>query len=87
MGANGALKMWKVLGHTEQVLAIEAMCAAQASDFRSPEMAMAPALAELQTSFREVVPFLEKDAVMAPLMAAAKTWIVSNDPHQVSTPC
>ena len=44
MGANGALKMWKVLGHAEQVLAIEAMCAAQASDFRNSDVAMAPAL-------------------------------------------
>ena len=63
------------------------MCAAQASDFRSSDVAMAPALAGLQTSFREVVPFLEKDAVMAPLMAAAKSWLVSNDPHQAGAPC
>ena len=87
MGANGALKMWKVVGQAEQVVAIEAMCAAQASDFRKSDVAMAPALSGLQTSFREVVPFLEEDAVMAPLMAAAKSWIVSNDPHQVGTPC
>ena len=87
MGANGALKMWKVVGHAEQVLAIEAMCAAQASDFRKSDVAMAPALSGLQASFREVVPFLDKDAVMAPLMAAAKSWIVSNAPHQVDSPC
>ena len=63
------------------------MCAAQASDFRKSDVAMAPALSGLQTSFREVVPFLEEDAVMAPLMAAAKSWIVSNAPHQVDSPC
>ena len=67
MGANGALKMWKVVGQAEQVVAIEAMCAAQASDFREFRRRHGASAAGLQTSFREVVPFLEKDAVMAPL--------------------
>ena len=56
-GGQRRLENVEGLGHAEQVLAIEAMCAAQASDFRSSDVAMAPALAGLQTSFREVVPF------------------------------
>ena len=58
MGANGALQMWRVLDHAEQVLGIEAMCAAQASDLRDGHHAMAPALRELQDAFRQRVPFL-----------------------------
>ena len=33
--------MWRVLEHAEQVLGIEAMCAAQASDLRGSDHAMA----------------------------------------------
>ena len=49
MGANGALQMWRVLEHAEQVLGIEAMCAAQASDLRGDDHAMAPALRSCKT--------------------------------------
>jgi histidine ammonia-lyase len=82
MGANGALQMWRVLDHAEQVLAIEAMCAAQASDLRGDEHAMAPALRELQNAFRKHVPFLERDVVMAPLMASAAAWIRGEAPTE-----
>lgn len=84
MGANGALQMWRVLEHAEQVLAIEAMCAAQASDLRDSEVAMAPALAQLQGEFRKAVPFLERDAVMAPLMAAACAWLRGASPRDLA---
>lgn len=36
MGATAATKGWRVLDNVENVLAIEAMCAAQALDFRAP---------------------------------------------------
>ncbi len=36
MGATAATKAWRVLDHVETILAIEAMCAAQALDFRTP---------------------------------------------------
>ena len=84
MGANGALQMWRVLEHAEQVLAIEAMCAAQASDLRGGDVAMAPALKQLQASFREGVPFLDEDAVMAPLMAEAVAWIRRGSPRDLA---
>jgi histidine ammonia-lyase len=84
MGANGALQMWRVLEHAEQVLAIEAMCAAQASDLRASEVAMGPSLAQLHANFRHVVPFLERDAVMAPLMAAACAWLRGASPRDLA---
>ena len=84
MGANGALQMWRVLEHAEQVLGIEAMCAAQASDLRDGDFAMAPALKQLQASFREGVPFLDEDAVMAPLIAEALAWIRRGSPRDLA---
>jgi histidine ammonia-lyase len=36
MGATAATKAWRVLDNVETVLAIEAMCAAQALDYRAP---------------------------------------------------
>ena len=45
---------------------------------------MAPALKQLQASFREGVPFLDEDAVMAPLMAEAVTWIRRGSPRDLA---
>jgi histidine ammonia-lyase len=74
MGANGALKLWRILDNAEQVLAVEAMCAAQACDLRGT-VGMAPRLVRLQASLRERVPFLEEDAFMQPLMLEAREWL------------
>ena len=79
-GRQRGLQMWRVLDHAEQVLGIEAMCAAQASDLRGSDHAMAPALRQLHDAFRSRVPFLERDAVMAPLMAASATWLRESSP-------
>ena len=56
MGANGALKLWKVLDNVEQVLAVECLTAAQATSLRN-EPGMAPRLLQLQEAFRAIVPF------------------------------
>lgn len=84
MGANGALQMWQVLSNVEHVLAVEAMCAAQASDLRDESTPMAPALAKLQASLRERVPFLKEDALMAPLMEGACEWLQGQSTLDVS---
>jgi histidine ammonia-lyase len=85
MGANAALKLWKVIDNAEQVLAIEALCAAQASDLGA--MAglgqMSPKLVKLQESLRESVPFLSQDAYMAPLLGDALSWIKNNLPEDI----
>lgn len=84
MGANAALKLWKVLDNVEQVLAIECLSAAQACDLRGTK-GMAPALEGLQRSLRREVPFLSQDAYMHPHLLAAKAWMfsreLSNDGH------
>jgi histidine ammonia-lyase len=73
MGANSALKLWRILDNAEQVLAIECLTAAQALDLRGCD-GMAPALHALHTSFRRRVPFLREDAFLAPHLAAALDW-------------
>ena len=78
MGANAALKLWKILDNVEQVLAIECMTAAQACDLRKNE-GMAPALAGLQRSLRRVVPFVASDAYLHPYLLAACDWMFSRE--------
>lgn len=78
MGANSALKLWKILDNVEQVLAVECISAAQAVDLRGTK-GMAPALSRLQAQLRERVPFLEEDAFMQPLMLSARDWMFSQD--------
>lgn len=74
MGANSALKLWKILDNTEYVLAIELLTAAQAMDIRGLE-GMAPALRRLHASFRTRVPFVREDVFLAPLLNAAVQWL------------
>ena len=78
MGANGALKLWKVLDNVEQVLAVECLTAAQATSLRN-EPGMAPRLLQLQKAFREIVPFSGTDVFLQPQMLAAREWMFSQD--------
>jgi histidine ammonia-lyase len=78
MGANGALKLWKVLDNVEQVLAVECLTAAQATSLRD-ESGMAPRLLKLQQAFRDVVPFSGTDVFLQPQMLAAREWMFSQD--------
>ena len=57
MGANAALKLWRVLDNVEQVLAVECLVAAQACDLKEGD-GLAPRLAKLQDSLRKEVPFV-----------------------------
>lgn len=86
MGANAALKLWQVIEQAEQVLAIEALCAAQASDLGSLAGLgkMSPKLQKLQDAFRVELPFLEEDAYMSPLIESAHEFIAFNSPLELS---
>ena len=74
MGANSALKLWRIFDNVEQVLAIECLTASQAMELRGLD-GMAPALRALHTSFRSRVPFFEEDVLLAPHLAAAAEWL------------
>lgn len=65
MGANAAIKLYKVVLNTERVLAIELFNAAQALEFRRP-LHSSPVIEKLYSDYREVVPFIVNDEVMYP---------------------
>ena len=65
MGANAAIKLYKVALHTELVLAIELFNAAQALDFRRP-LKSSPAIEAIHAAYRKAVPFISEDEVMYP---------------------
>ncbi len=65
MGANAAIKLYKVILNTERVLAIELFNAAQALDFRLP-LKSSPILTEIYEEYRKIVPFILNDELMFP---------------------
>lgn len=68
MGANAAIKLYKVVLNTERVLAIELFNAAQALDFRRP-LKSSPSVEAIHAAYRKVVPFIVDDEVMYPHIA------------------
>lgn len=65
MGANAAIKLYKIVLNVERVLAIELFNAAQALEFRRP-LKSSPAIEKLFDEYRKVVPFIVNDEVMYP---------------------
>lgn len=65
MGANAAIKLYKVVLNVERVLAIELFNAAQALEFRRP-LKSSPAVEAVYSEYRKVVPFIVNDEVMYP---------------------
>ena len=65
MGANAAIKLYKVVLNTERVLAIELFNSAQALEFRRP-LKSSPIIQKMFEEYRKVVPFIVNDEVMYP---------------------
>ena len=65
MGANAAIKLYKVILNNERVLAIELFNAAQALDFRLP-LKSSPKIMEIHDEYRKMVPFILNDELMYP---------------------
>jgi histidine ammonia-lyase len=63
MGMHGSIKLRRVVENTRHVLAIEAMAAAQALDFRAP-LKTSKRLQGAHAAIRGVCPVMEKDRVM-----------------------
>ena len=74
MGANAAIKLYRVIDNTERVLAIELFNAAQALEFRRP-LKSSPAIEQLHKEFREVVPFVDDDQLMYPHIEQAVQFL------------
>lgn len=76
MGGNSATRLQQVVDNTEQVLAIELFNAAQALEFRRP-LRTSPQLEQWITDYRKVVPFIDNDTVMSPLISATVEFMRS----------
>lgn len=63
MGANAAVKTYKIVYNIEKVLAIEFMTAMQALDFRQP-LKSSPLIEQIKADYRKIVPFYDKDRVL-----------------------
>lgn len=74
MGANAAIKLYRVIHNTERVLAIELFNAAQALDFRLP-LKSSEKICAIHAEFRKVVPFILNDELMYPYIDKAIQFI------------
>lgn len=63
MGANAAVKLFKVMDNLDHILAIELMNGAQGIDFRRP-LKTSPILERFLREYRKEVPFITDDIVM-----------------------
>jgi histidine ammonia-lyase len=74
MGANAALKVWRVMNNLYTILGIELFTAAQALEFRRP-LKSSPPLEKLVHTFRQHVPFVEKDRFLHTDLITAEAFI------------
>jgi histidine ammonia-lyase len=74
MGANAATQLHRVMDNVEKIIGLEAFTAAQALEFRRP-LQSSPVIEKAHQSIRQVIPFIETDTYMSPLMHAAFEWV------------
>ena len=74
MGSNAATKLVRVVDNAETVLGIELFNAAQALEFRRP-LKSSPILERIFTDYRKVVPFIDTDTYMHPLIEKSIQFI------------
>lgn len=63
MGANAAIKLYRIMNNLDHILAIELMNAAQGIEFRRP-LKSSPKLEAFLKEYRKEVPFVREDIVM-----------------------
>src|SRR6266511_3102475 len=76
MGWTAGLKLRRVLANVRRTIAIEALCAAQAVDMRSP-LRPGPAVGAALARLRAEVPALDSDRYLAPDLAAVESQVAS----------
>jgi histidine ammonia-lyase len=74
MGSNAATKCYKILENVAAVLAIEAMTAAQALEFRRP-LKSSVEIESFYSKIRKEIPFVEQDIVMSEWLQKTKKII------------
>jgi histidine ammonia-lyase len=76
MGWSAGLKLRKVLTNLGRILAIEAVCASQALDLRSP-LEPSPATGVVNERIRRNIPFVERDRFLASHLKTAEELVWS----------
>ena len=83
MGATAARQAKQIADNVERILALEMLAAAQGIDFRrqvlGAQARMGKGTKPAYESIRRVVDFLEKDAIMYPLIEAVRDLIASGE--------
>ena len=74
MGANAATKLYKVMDNVQQVLAIEMLLASKAIEYRRP-LQSSNTIETYVADFTSVVPVVQGDQYLSPIMRKAKTKI------------
>ena len=74
MAAHAARRLVRMNANLNAILGIEAMCAAQGVEFRTP-LRTSTALQNVVTRLRAEVPKIEQDRYMAPSIAAASAMV------------
>ena len=74
MGSNSATKLVRIVDNVETVLAIELFNAAQALEFRRPAKS-SPVIERIFEDYRKVVPFIDNDTCMHPLIEKSIQFI------------
>jgi histidine ammonia-lyase len=74
MGANAATKAYRIVNNLYSILAVELMTAAQALQFRRP-LQTSSTLEQFVNTFRQAVPFIERDRVLHDDMVRAEKFL------------
>jgi histidine ammonia-lyase len=82
MGANAATKTYRIIVNLETILGIELMNAAQAIEFRRPARSSAK-IEKLLENYRKVVPFVQHDQILYPLIANSADFIRKINPAEL----
>lgn len=75
MGANAAIKLMPLLDNLYNILGIELMNATQAISLRGCSQKLSPVLQNLFNEFRTIVPKVENDVEMQPLIQKAADFV------------
>lgn len=74
MGANAATKLYRIIENCYTIQGIELLNAAQAFEFRRP-LKSSERIERLFSAYRSVVPYVEKDMFLQPLITKSRTFV------------
>jgi histidine ammonia-lyase len=84
MGANAAIKCYRVINNVEKVLAIELLIAVQALEYRRP-LHSSPGIEKLVESFRTKIPFNDRDRFLHADLIRAIDFMKEYEPENVKS--